>query len=100
MQVESGMRGFKMDVNNSDDFVELMTSFQGKYLTFLLWRSHTANDILQKTNLVLWRNQPSIKWVQILKPGLLGSLIFVMAYRQRIMRDRLVLMMILCLRLL
>lgn len=45
-------------MNSSDEFLELISSFQGRLFGFLLSLTgdvDQANEILQETNLVLWK---------------------------------------------
>jgi RNA polymerase sigma-70 factor, ECF subfamily len=83
-----------MDVNDSDEFVELMTSFQGRmyaYILTLIADPTAANDILQETNIVLWRKSAEYEMGTNFKAWSFRTANFqVMAYRQRRMRDRLV----------
>ena len=83
-----------MDVNTSEDFVELMTQFQGRmyaYILSLIANPDAANDILQETNLVLWRKSTEFQLGTNFKAWSFRIANFqVMAYRQRRMRDRLV----------
>lgn len=83
-----------MDVNTSEDFVELMTSFQGRmyaYILSLTANPDAANDILQETNLVLWRKSTEYQLGTNFKAWAFRIANFqVMAYRQRRIRDRLV----------
>ena len=83
-----------MEVNNSDEFVELMTSFQGRmyaYILSLIADPNAANDILQETNLVLWRKSSEYQMGTNFKAWAFRTANFqVMAFRQRKMRDRLV----------
>ncbi len=76
----------------SGDFVELMTEFQGRLYGYLLSLSgdpDAANDILQETNVVLWR-----QWRQF-EPGTnfkawsfrIAHFQF-MAFRQKMLRDK------------
>ena len=81
-------------VNNSEDFVELMTSFQGRlygYILSLLADPNAANDVLQEANLVLWRKSAEFELGTNFKAWSFRIANFqVMAYRQRCIRDRLV----------
>jgi len=83
-----------MDVNTSEDFVQLMTEYQGRmyaYILSLLADPNAANDILQETNLVLWRKSTEFQVGTNFKAWAFRIANFqVMAYRQRRIRDRLV----------
>ena len=83
-----------MEVNTSEEFVELMTSFQGRmyaYIMSLMADPDAANDILQETNLVLWKKSGEYQMGTNFKAWCFRIANFrVMAYRQRKMRDRLV----------
>jgi len=74
------------------DFVELMTQYQGRlygYILSLSGDTDAANDVLQETNIVLWK-----QWNQF-EPGSnfkawsfrIAHFQF-MAYRQKIIRDK------------
>ena len=82
------------NVNTSEEFVELMTSFQGRlyaYIMSLIANPDAANDILQETNLVLWQKSGEYQMGTNFKAWSFRIANFrVMAYRQRKMRDRLV----------
>ncbi len=83
-----------MEVNTSEEFIELMTSFQGRmyaYIMSLIANPDAANDILQETNLVLWKKSGEYQMGTNFKAWSFRVANFrVMAYRQRKMRDRLV----------
>jgi len=83
-----------MQLNNSEDFVELMTSYQGRlygYILSLLGDPNVANDVLQETNLVLWRKSSEFQSGTNFKAWSFRVASFqVMAHRQRSIRDRLV----------
>lgn len=83
-----------MEVNTSEDFVQLMTEYQGRmyaYILSLLADPNAANDILQETNLVLWRKSTEFQVGTNFKAWAFRIANFqVMAYRQRRIRDRLV----------
>ena len=76
------------------DFVRLMTAHQGRlygYVLSLVGDPDRANEVLQETNVVLWRDHAEFR------PGSnFGAWAFrvahfqVMAFRQRRLRDRLV----------
>jgi RNA polymerase sigma-70 factor, ECF subfamily len=84
----------EMDVNQSEDFIELMTAYQGRmyaYILSLLADPNSANDILQETNIVLWRKSTEYQMGTNFKAWCFRIANFqVMAFRQRKMRDRLV----------
>ena len=83
-----------MSVNTSEDFIELMTSFQGRlygYILSLLADPNVANDILQETNIILWQKSAEFKMGSNFKAWSFRIANFkVMAHRQRQMRDKLV----------
>ena len=83
-----------MEVNTSEDFVQLMTEYQGRmyaYILSLLADPNAANDILEETNLVLWRKSTEFQVGTNFKAWAFRIANFqVMAYRQRRIRDRLV----------
>ena len=78
----------------SDDFVRLMTEHQGRlfgYILSLLGDPDPANDVLQETNVVLWRDSREFRPGTNFKAWAFRVAHFqVMAYRQRQIRDRLV----------
>jgi RNA polymerase sigma-70 factor (ECF subfamily) len=82
------------DPRDSDEFVELMTAFQPRlyaYILSLLGDAEVANDVLQETNLVLWRKAPDFTLGTNFKAWAFRSAHFqVMAQRQRQVRARLV----------
>ena len=79
---------------NSDAFVQLMTEHQGRlfaYVLSLLGDPDQANDVLQETNLVLWRNAGEFQMGSNFRAWAFRIAHFqVMAHRQRQLRDRLV----------
>jgi RNA polymerase sigma-70 factor, ECF subfamily len=83
-----------MNVNTSEEFIELMTSFQGRmygYILSLIADPNAANDILQETNLVLWKKSAEFEMGSNFKAWSFRIANFrVMAHRQRQMRDKLV----------
>lgn len=83
-----------MSINESEQFVELMTSFQGRLYAFILslmGDPNSANDILQETNIVLWNKSSEFELGTNFKAWSFRIASFqVMAYRQRCMRDRLI----------
>ena len=78
----------------SEDFVRLMTAHQGRlfaYLLSLLGDPDHANDVLQETNMVLWRDHAEFRPGSNFTAWAFRVAHFqVMAFRQRRMRDRLV----------
>ena len=47
-----------MEMNQTEEFIELMTSFQGRLYAFILslcGDPNIANDILQESNIILWK---------------------------------------------
>ena len=78
----------------SDEFVGLMTEHQGRlfgYILSLLADPDAANDVLQETNMVLWRDSAEFKLGTNFKAWAFRVAHFqVMAWRQRQIRDRLV----------
>ena len=79
---------------NSDAFVQLMTEHQGRlyaYILSLLGDPDQANDVLQETNLVLWRSAQEFQMGSNFRAWAFRIAHFqVMAHRQRQLRDRLV----------
>ncbi len=79
---------------NSEAFVQLMTEHQGRlyaYILSLLGDPDQANDVLQETNLVLWRNAGEFQMGSNFRAWAFRIAHFqMMAHRQRQMRDRLV----------
>ena len=82
------------ELNQTEDFVELMTEFQGRlfgYILSLVCDPDEANEVLQETNLVLWRKSSEFTPGTSFKAWSFRVASFqVMAYRQRRIRDRLV----------
>ena len=78
----------------SDGFVRLMTEHQGRlfgYIFSLLGNPDAANDVLQETNVVLWRDSGEFRSGSNFKAWAFRIAHFqVMAWRQRQIRDRLV----------
>jgi RNA polymerase sigma-70 factor (ECF subfamily) len=78
----------------SEDFVRLMTEHQGRlfgYILSLLGDPDAANDVLQETNVVLWRDSREFKPGTHFRAWAFRVAHFqVMAWRQRRIRDRLV----------
>jgi RNA polymerase sigma-70 factor (ECF subfamily) len=81
-------------MNNSDEFLQLITEFQGRLFGFvlsLLGDVDQANEVLQETNLVLWRKSDEFEPGSDFKAWSFRVAHFqVMAFRQRQIRDRLV----------
>jgi RNA polymerase sigma-70 factor (ECF subfamily) len=81
-------------MNNSDEFLTLITEFQGRLFGFvlsMLGDVDQANEILQETNLVLWRKSDEFRPGSDFKAWSFRVAHFqVMAFRQRQIRDRLV----------
>ena len=79
----------------NDEFVELMTAHQGRlygYILSLLGNPDAANDVLQEANVVLWRDHAKFEPGSNFKAWAFRIAHFqVMAYRQKKLRDRLVL---------
>lgn len=75
-------------------FVELMTAHQGRlyaYILSLLGDVDQANDVLQETNVVLWRNAGEFRPGSNFQAWAFRTAHFqVMAHRQRQLRDRVV----------
>ena len=78
----------------SEEFVGLMTEHQGRlfaYILSLLGDPDRANDVLQETNIVLWRQSREFRPGSNFKAWAFRVAHFqVMAFRQRQIRDRLV----------
>ena len=83
-----------MPKNNTDEFVELMSSFQGRLyglILSLVADPDAANDILQETNLILWSKAHEFELGTSFKSWSFRIASFqVMAWRQKQMRDPLV----------
>ncbi len=81
-------------MNNNDEFLRLITEFQGRlfgYLLSMLGDTDQANEVLQETNLVLWRKSNEFQAGSDFKAWSFRVAHFqVMAFRQRQIRDRLV----------
>ena len=79
---------------DSEEFVRLMTEHQGRlfaYILSLLGDPDAANDVLQETNVVLWRDNKEFRLGTNFKAWAFRVAHFqVMAWRQRQIRDRLV----------
>jgi RNA polymerase sigma-70 factor (ECF subfamily) len=81
-------------MNNSDEFLQVITEFQGRLFGFvlaMLGDVDQANEVLQETNLVLWRKSDEFEPGSDFKAWSFRVAQFqVMAFRQRQIRDRLV----------
>lgn len=81
-------------MRESEGFVRLMTEHQGRlfgYILSLLGDPDPANDVLQETNVVLWRDSREFRPGTNFKAWAFRVAHFqVMAWRQRQIRDRLV----------
>ena len=81
-------------MNNSDEFLQMITEFQGRLFGFVLTMLgdvDQANEVLQETNLVLWRKSDEFRSGTDFKAWSFRVAHFqVMAFRQRQIRDRLV----------
>lgn len=81
-------------MNESDEFLGLITEFQGRlfgFLLSLLGDPDQANEVLQETNLVLWKKSDEFRSGSDFKAWSFRVAHFqVMAFRQRQVRDRLV----------
>lgn len=81
-------------MNDSDEFLQLITEFQGRLFAFvlsMLGDLDQANEVLQESNLVLWRKSDEFQPGSNFKAWSFRIAQFqVMAYRQRQIRDRLV----------
>jgi RNA polymerase sigma-70 factor, ECF subfamily len=78
--------------DESDDLVALMTEFQGRlycYILTLLGDSNAANDVLQETNVVLWKESRQFVPGTNFKAWSFRIAHFqCMAYRQKQLRDK------------
>ena len=83
-----------MNINKSDEFIDLITSFQGRLYGFilsLLGDPDQANDVLQETNIILWKKSNEFTPGTSFKAWSFRVASFqVMAYRQKKLRDRLI----------
>lgn len=81
-------------MNESDEFLQLITEFQGRLFGFILsliGDHDQANEVLQETNLVLWKKSDEFQPGSNFKAWCFRVAHFqVMAFRQRQIRDRLV----------
>ncbi|MEP3478200.1 MAG: sigma-70 family RNA polymerase sigma factor [Fuerstiella sp.] len=81
-------------MTQDDSFLERMTAFQGRLYGFvlsLLGDADQANEVLQETNLVLWKKSDEFQPGSDFKAWSFRVAHFqVMAFRQRQVRDRLV----------
>ena len=80
--------------SDSQQFIDLMSSFQGRLyglILSLVGSPDAANDILQETNLILWKKAHEFKLGTSFKSWSFRVASFqVMAWRQKQMRDPLV----------
>ncbi len=80
-------------VDRNDEFLRQMTQFQGRlfgYIFSLLGDPDRANDVLQETNMVLWRDSKEFRPGSNFKAWAFRVAHFqVMAQRQKQIRDRL-----------
>ena len=83
-----------MPDSNTNDFVELMSSYQGRLyglILSLVGDADAANDILQDTNLILWSKAHEFQLGTSFKSWSFRVASFqVMAWRQKKMRDPLI----------
>nr|ADY60575.1 RNA polymerase, sigma-24 subunit, ECF subfamily [Rubinisphaera brasiliensis DSM 5305] len=81
-------------MNTSDEFLQLITECQGwlyGYLLGSLANHDAANEVLQETNLVMWRKSAEFEVGTNFHAWAIRIANFqVMAYRQKQMKDRLV----------
>ncbi|TWT84334.1 ECF RNA polymerase sigma factor SigW [Planctomycetes bacterium CA13] len=81
-------------MNHSDEFLELITEYQGRLFGFvlsMLGNVDQANEVLQEINLVLWKKSDDFTPGSSFKAWSFRVAHFqVMAFRQRQIRDRLV----------
>lgn len=81
-------------MNESDEFLRLITEFQGRLFGFilsLLGDVDQANEVLQETNLVLWKKSGEFQIGSSFKAWSFRVAHFqILAFRQRQLRDRLV----------
>jgi RNA polymerase sigma-70 factor (ECF subfamily) len=80
--------------SDQDDLVDLMAQFQGRlyvYILSLIGNADAANDVLQETNVVLWRESRQYVPGSNFKAWSFRIAHFQsMAYRQRRLRDKVV----------
>jgi RNA polymerase sigma-70 factor (ECF subfamily) len=80
-------------MNQSDEFVELISGCQGRlfaYIAAALGDADRANEVLQETNLVIWRKSDDFEIGTNFDAWVFRIASFqVMAYRQRQLRDKL-----------
>jgi len=83
-----------MPDSNTNDFVDLMSSYQGRLyglILSLVGDADAANDILQDTNLILWSKAHEFQLGTSFKSWSFRVASFqVMAWRQKQMRDPLI----------
>ncbi len=80
-------------MNQSEEFVELIARSQGRlfaYIAAALGNADLANEVLQETNLVIWRKSDDFEMGTNFEAWIYRIASFqVMAYRQRRLRDKL-----------
>jgi RNA polymerase sigma-70 factor (ECF subfamily) len=80
--------------SSQDELIELMTQFQGRlyvYVLSLIGNPDVANDVLQETNVVLWKESKQFVPGTNFKAWAFRIAHFqCMAYRQRQLRDKIV----------
>jgi RNA polymerase sigma-70 factor (ECF subfamily) len=81
-------------ISQQDELIELMTQFQGRlyvYVLSLIGNPDVANDVLQETNVVLWKESKQYVPGTNFKAWAFRIAHFqCMAYRQRQLRDKIV----------
>lgn len=86
-------RSAASNMNQDEEFVELITNCQGRlfaYINAALGNADSAVDVLQETNLVIWRKSSEFEPGTNFEAWAFQIASFqVMAFRQRRMRDRL-----------
>lgn len=86
--------GLRNAVPESEAFVRLMAEHQGRlfaYILSLVGDPDAANDILQETNVILWRDSKEFRAGSSFTAWAFRIAHFqVMAFRQRRLRDRLI----------
>ena len=84
----------KRQMNNSEEFLQRITEFQGRLFGFILSMLgdvDQTNEVLQETNLVLWRKSDDFQPGTDFKAWSFRVAHFqVMAFRQRQIRERLI----------
>ena len=78
--------------SQQDELIELMTQYQGRlyvYMLSLIGNPDAANDVLQETNIVLWKESKQYVPGTNFKAWAFRIAHFqCMAYRQRRLRDK------------